>query len=310
MAPTGAQGDVVVFPDRAVDDDGGPAVGEADGADGANVVQPPAADVDVGVGVELSTGAAGTQDDDVPEPASSPNELDCAMPALPIARSPACAEGAPYPACKWAMPGTEGSGGTYRRWRNTIDEHTWGRPALVGVLLGMARAFHERFPDQELLIGDLDAPGPRHQTHKTGVDVDLYLPHTLMVENLGGRRYRDNYRRRTTEEVEAAREKVELLARILAVCTEGRVRIYYNDTTVRDRFHAWFDARGYETPFGRPMQRHNRLHDFHFHVTIADDTPVPRLAERFEGEHPVREIPDAPEIEGVTVFRREPGAAE
>jgi hypothetical protein len=233
------------------------------------------------------------------------------MPPMPIARPAACAAGAVYPECKWAMPDTHEVGGLYTRWRNTIDEHTWGRPALVGVMLATAHAFRARFPNQELLVGDLDAPGPRHVTHKTGVDVDLYLPNTLLVENLGARRYRPNYRTMSNVNIEHARHRVEALARILAVCTEGRVRIYYNDITVRDRFHAWFDARGLVTPFGRPMQRHNPLHDFHFHVSIGEDTPVPPLLAPFTGEHPIREIDAPPVIEGVTVFapREEPAPA-
>ena len=245
------------------------------------------------------------------EPLAWDSEIDCRMPPMPIARPAACAAGAVYPECKWAMPDTHEVGGLYTRWRNTIDEHTWGRPALVGVLLATAHAFRARFPNQELLVGDLDAPGPRHVTHKTGVDVDLYLPNTLLVENLGARRYRPNYRTMSNVNIEHARHRVEALARILAVCTEGRVRIYYNDTIVRDRFHAWFDARGLVTPFGRPMQRHNPLHDFHFHVSIGEDTPVPPLLAPFTGEHPIREIDAPPAIEGVTVFapREEPAPA-
>lgn len=236
------------------------------------------------------------------EPLAWDSEIVCRIPPMAIARPAACAAGASYPECKWAMPGTTDAQGLYTRWRNTIDEHTWGRPALVGVLLATAYAFRQRFPNQELLIGDLDAPGPRHMTHKTGVDVDLYLPNTLLVENLGARRYRPNYRTMSNVNIEHARHRVEALARILAVCTEGRVRIYYNDTVVRDRFHTWFDARGLVTPFGRPMQRHNPLHDFHFHVTIAEDTPLPQWLRPFTGEHPVREIDAPPDIEGVTVF--------
>ena len=278
-------------------DEDGPA---ADGgpSEGAEPTDAPAADDD-------APSDGGLPPETAPTAAAPSGEYGCRIPALAVARSPACADGAGYPECKWALPDTDGSGGTYTRWRNTIDEHTWGRPALVGVILATARAFHARYPDTELLVGDLDAPGPRHQTHKTGVDVDLYLRHTLMVENLGGRQYRMNYRRRTREEVQEAREKVETLARILATCSGGQLRIYYNDTIVRDRFHEWFDGLGYETPFGRPMQRHNALHDFHFHVTIAEDVPVPPWAAPHEGEHPVRDIPTPPDIEGVTVFAQD-----
>lgn len=268
--------------------------------DGGPEARPVAGDEAAGAPSLLPTG----------EPLAWDSEIDCRVPPMPIARPAACAAGAVYPECKWAMPDTEQAGGLYTRWRNTIDEHTWGRPALVGVLLATAYAFKARFPNQELLIGDLDAPGPRHVTHKTGVDTDLYLPNTLMVENLGARRYRPNYQTMSNVNIEHARHRVEALARILAVCTEGRIRIYYNDTTVRDRFHAWFDARGMVTPFGRPMQRHNPLHDFHFHISIAEDTPMPPMLAPFTGEHPIREIAAPPAIEGVTVFgpREQPAA--
>ncbi|MCA9536318.1 MAG: penicillin-insensitive murein endopeptidase [Myxococcales bacterium] len=278
---------------------GSGALGSDDG-DGQDAVPDEAAD-DGGAEVEAAGGAA-EADAPAGEPLAWDSDIDCRIPPMAIARPAACAAGAEYPECKWGMPDTDAAGGLYTRWRNTIDEHTWGRPALVGVLLATSYAFRQRFPNQELLIGDLDAPGPRHVTHKTGVDVDLYLPNTLMVENLGARRYRPNYRTMSNVNIEHARHRVEALARILAVCTEGRLRIYYNDTVVRDRFHAWFDARGYVTPFGRPMQRHNPLHDFHFHVTIAEDTPLPPWLRPYTGEHPVREIDAPPAIEGVTVF--------
>lgn len=229
-------------------------------------------------------------------------EFRCTMPPVPIARPGACDRGQGYPRCKWRMPPTRESGGHYRRWRNTIPAHAWGRPALVSVLLATARAFHERHPEQQLLIGDLDAPGPRHQTHKTGIDNDLYLPGALLVDTLGGGRLRRNYRHMSAEEVTLARERVLDLAKILATCTNGRIRIYYNDTEVRDRFHAWFDARGYETPYGRPMQRHNELHDFHFHLSITEDAEVLPFETPYEGRHPRMRIDIPPEIEGVTVF--------
>ena len=93
--------------------------------------------------------------------------------------------------------------------------------------------------------------------------------------------------------MEELRQRVEELARILATCTEGRLRIYYNDEVVRERFHRWFDEKGYESPFGRPMQQHNRLHEFHFHVTIADDMEVLE-AEPYEEPPPVEPIQAAP----------------
>lgn len=208
---------------------------------------------------------------DVRPPEPEVPEYDCRVPALPIPRPRACARGRGYPDCKWQIPHATHGGGMWRRWRNTIPEHMYGRPALVGLALATAREMRALFPEQVFAIGDLDAIGPRHQTHDNGVDVDLYLLGTLMTENAGGGRYPSNHEGKTPEEIDELRRIVETTARILAYCTEGQLRIYYNDPVVLERFHAWYDAHGYESPFGRPMQVHNSLHDFHFHVTIAED---------------------------------------
>ncbi len=174
------------------------------------------------------------------------------------------------------MPHATLSSGRYRRWRNTIMEHWWGRPALVALVLAVASEFDRVYPEQVLAVGDLDAPGPRHSTHDRGVDVDLYLLGAMRVENAGGGRYPNNYEDKSNEETEELRSRVETLARILATCTGGQLRIYYNDEVVMERFHAWYDAQGFppNDEFGRPMQAHNRLHEFHFHVTIPEDLPV------------------------------------
>ena len=69
--------------------------------------------------------------------------------------------------------------------------------------------------------------------------------------------------------------RVETLARILTTCTNGRLRIFYNDEEVEARFLAWYRAHGFEeSELGPPMRGHNDLHRFHFHVTIPEDSPA------------------------------------
>ena len=97
----------------------------------------------------------------VPAPAGPAADYDCRMPALPIPRPRACERGRPYPACKWHVPHALESRGTWRRWRNTIPEHMYGRPSLVSVVVTTAALFHERHPEQVFAIGDLDAAGGR-----------------------------------------------------------------------------------------------------------------------------------------------------
>jgi len=88
-----------------------------------------------------------------------------------------------------------------------------------------------------------------------------------------GNHYEDNYAHRSPDEVAALRERVTDLAHILATCTRGRLRIYYNDPEVLTPFLAWFEAHHYVSDVGPAMTMHNRLHRFHFHVTVPEDLP-------------------------------------
>ena len=173
-------------------------------------------------------------------------------------------------------------------------EHWWARPALIQVLLASADAYERRFPEQVLAIGDLDAPGPRHATHDNGVDVDLYLLGAMITENAGRGRYPDNYENKTEEEVRDLRDRVLTLAKILTTCAQGKVRIYYNDEQVVAEYLAWYAEQGFgESEFEAPMMTHNRLHRFHFHMTIAEDLPELEMPEI---DHPFAVIrrPPAP----------------
>jgi hypothetical protein len=239
----------------------------------------------------LGTGEeAPTASNEEAEPAPSPYR--CVVPPIPIPRPAECERGRSYPQCKWQMPHATLSEGRYRRWRNTIMEHWWGRPALVSYLLASLDDYERAFPEQVVAVGDLDAPGPRHRTHDNGVDFDIYLLGALMVENAGAGAYPSNYEGKSDEEVEALRERVETLARILATCAGGKIRIYYNDEVVIERFLAWYGEQSFpENPFGAPMRTHNHLHDFHFHATIPEDLPVLEITPLAEGTtHPVARI--------------------
>jgi hypothetical protein len=208
------------------------------------------------------------------EPRTEPpadEDYQCVQPAAVIPQTPACANGGRYPRCKWQIPNARDANRIYRIWRNTTPEHRWGRPGLVSLILATAAEYSRRWPGERMAIGDLDAPGPRHQTHDRGVDVDLYLPHAMMTRSEGGRRYVDNYRGRPAEEVALHRARVMDLARIIAVCAGGQIRIYYNDPEIITPFRAWFDARGLRSEVGEAMVAHNALHEFHFHLTIPED---------------------------------------
>lgn len=196
----------------------------------------------------------------------------CLQPALPVVEEAACARGEPYPACRWRLPDEPDANGLYTIWRNTTPEHRWARPGLVSLVLAAAREYAMRWPGEHVTIGDLDAPGPRHQTHDRGVDVDLYLEHAMADRNEPGRGQVDNYYGLSRRAVALHRARVMDLGKILATCSRGRLRIYYADREVVDAFRAWFDAQGLVTDVAaQAMQMHNALHRFHYHMTVAED---------------------------------------
>ena len=210
--------------------------------------------------------------------APADEDFVCRRPALEIPKSAGCARGATYPRCRWQLPDDDLSDGLYEVWRSTTPGHRWARPGLVALVMAAASEYQRRWPGEHLTIGDFDAPGPRHQTHDRGHDVDLYLLDAMVARNEGGGRYPDNYEHRSASEVRSLRARVMDLAKILAVCADGHVRIYYNDPQIVEPFEAWFAARGLVSDVGRPMQMHNPLHRFHYHLTVSDDLePLPTL---------------------------------
>ncbi len=204
------------------------------------------------------------------ESGQSEREYRCRPFEVEVPAADGCARGEGYPACRWQLPDPP-EGAPYVVWRNTTPEHRWARPGLVSLVLASAADYARRWPGERLVVGDLDAPGPRHQTHDRGVDVDLYLVDAMMTRNEGRGRYVNNYEHRSRSEVRRLRERVMDLARILAVCAGGEIRIYYNDPEIVRPFREWFEARGLRSSVGPPMRPHNRLHEFHFHLTVADE---------------------------------------
>lgn len=207
--------------------------------------------------------------------APSDESYACLVPRVTIAREEACDRGEPYPACRWRLPDEDQSGGLYTIWRNTTPEHRWARPGLVALVLASVREYAMRWPGEHVTVGDLDAAGPRHQTHRDGVDVDLYLEHAMADRNEPGRARIDNYRGLSRRSVALHRARVLDLGKILARCAGGDVRVYYADRPVVDAFRAWFTEAGLQSSVtATPMQMHNDLHRFHFHVTVPAGLPV------------------------------------
>ena len=167
------------------------------------------------------------------------------------------------------MPAARTMDLVYQKWRNTTLEHWWGSPKLVQTVLNSVTLYKRWHLDQEVRVGDLDAPGPRHRFHRKGVDVDLYLPGAMLVESMGANRYKKNHVGKDKEAITQLQNRVFDLARALTICGGGDTRIFYNDPVVIERFNRWHKEAGHVSSFGEPMQKHNKLHDFHFHFTLA-----------------------------------------
>jgi len=191
-------------------------------------------------------------------------------------RPPSRGAGDSDEACRWQMPAPK-VGDPWRIWRNTRRSALWGRPGLVGLVLRVARGYARLYPGEAVVVGDLDAPGPRHELHRSGIDVDLYLPGAMAADNLPGGRVRENYLHLPDFAVRALRGRVESLAKLVTHCSDGRATILYNDDRVRRRLDAWLTRHqrpGWRGP-GEVMRPHNRLHRFHFHVRVEPILPAP-----------------------------------
>ncbi|QQR89389.1 MAG: hypothetical protein IPJ88_14455 [Myxococcales bacterium] len=195
---------------------------------------------------------------------SGASSLSCEMPELDIPKTEACNLGRVYPECKWQIPEQEQAEGLYVLWERTPPAERWGSPTLVKLALKAAYAYTKAYPGERLTVGDLDAPPDQHKTHNRGMDMDLYLRGSMLSTVEGG----GNYRSRSTFEQRMLRARVFDLAKILAQCAQGQIRIYYNDEVVMRWFNPWFWARGWRPPFGQAMVAHNHSHDYHMHVTV------------------------------------------
>ena len=79
-----------------------------------------------------------------------------------------------------------------------------------------------------------------------------------------------------------------------------------------ERFLAWYDTQGFpENPYGRPMRRHNRLHEFHFHISIPEDLAVLEMTPLPDGQtHPTARIiapPPSSSAPFLSSMNRRPG---
>ena len=197
-----------------------------------------------------------------------PMGYQCPMPDLIIEKNKGCGAYESYPRCKWQVPPEHRARGKYKVWWRTPPWELWGSKRLVQTILSSIEFYKKEYPRDEIYVGDLDAPDSFHFSHTDGVDVDVYLLRWMEWIQVKDAKYVNNMSWRKPDLKTMARDKVLFLAKSFAICTAGKVRIFYNDPKVRGPFNDWFASSGYVSPFGLPMQSHNDTHHDHFHITI------------------------------------------
>ena len=133
----------------------------------------------------------------------------------------------------------------------TPPESRCGSKQLVSVIYTVAQAWKQKFPDSNLVVGDLNGPGSQHKSHNFGVDVDITTSDRSAANTSGDP------------------EKSKALARMFAD-TKVIKNIFYNDTSVQQDFNAYVASKGYP---GKMSSESG--HDNHFHVRLLDDFKGP-----------------------------------
>ena len=119
-----------------------------------------------------------------------------------------------------------------------------GSEALVDLTYSVAQTWAQRYPNNKLIIGDLNAPG--HASHRNGIDVDIF--NGSFAANINGNR---------NASIELGKLFVD--SGIINV-------IYYNDANVRLAVNAYALSKGYSSS----IMQYWSGHDDHFHVRILD----------------------------------------
>lgn len=140
------------------------------------------------------------------------------------------------------MPGGRAAG------ESAPVEERHGTKTLIAVFYTVAKWYDEKYPNSQLVAGDLNAPG--HTSHRHGVDMDIYSSDRSATNNASDKEY--------------IQQRSIALAQEL-IRTKKIKFILYNDKHVRDIVNEWAKNNRYP---GR-MFPSNHTHDFHFHIRIA-----------------------------------------
>lgn len=133
---------------------------------------------------------------------------------------------------------------------STPSYQRYGKPALVMMFQNVAIKWNKMYPDLKLVAGDLNAV-EGHASHKTGVDMDVYVQDRKAADMRG--KHRNNASIKRTIELGK-----------LFMDTKKIDVIFYNDPAVINQVNAY--AKRNNLP-GR-MEKSNATHEFHFHVRI------------------------------------------
>lgn len=134
----------------------------------------------------------------------------------------------------------------------TRPNQRYGTGGLIRVFYSVAHNFHREYPEAKLVAGDLNAVAG-HVSHKTGVDIDIYVKDRL------GADMRSPYRTQKSVERTVALGKMLMATKKLEL-------IYYNDSEVISKVNAYAATNNITAR----MKPSNDSHDYHLHVRLSE----------------------------------------
>ncbi len=145
----------------------------------------------------------------------------------------------------------ESYNGAYEFWGNTPEYQRSGAFSTVKAVVMVAEQWNLLYPDNPMLIGDLDAKG--HETHRVGVDTDLFV--RGMLED--GR-------------AQIHGEFTDNLALAMLLGKAGAVRILLNDEAVAKTYNHWAKANNIESVMVTTVEGHR----WHMHSDWKEEWRV------------------------------------
>lgn len=157
--------------------------------------------------------------------------------------------GDPNPQGYYQMP--EARNGEYIFDPTACPNNRWGSKELIAVIYTVAKAWHEKYPEDPVKIGDLNGPLSEHSSHRwgVGVDINVHGKNFWAADMLGG-----SYSKEKTVEFGKMFLQTDML-----------LGAWYNDGSVNSVLNNYSKDQNLSNSRGfQPWPRH----EDHFHIDI------------------------------------------